>query len=329
MAQAALHLSGMDRLVARRLSSAAPTILMYHSICDDEMGQWIAPGNRMSIRRFEQQMRFLAQERNVVSLDKLLDLLDNNRSPPAGTVIITFDDGYLDNLHAAAPVLSAYGLPAVLYLATGYVERGENQWADVLYSAFIRRSQDQLVVDGTGTYRLNSSSVINTAYAEISKRLLTSSYTERTHVLQQVVTQLRPSACPPRLTMNWDEARQLRSKYPGFQLGIHTADHLDLSAIPTTAAVEEIMRSMADFSHQMSEQPRHFSFPYSRETAAIRKCLPELGLTSAMATSEGMPHPDIDPFNLGRLISPSSMSLLGHWTSGTYPMLSRSLFGRS
>ena len=46
---------------------------------------------------------------------------------------ITFDDGYRDNLTVAAPILEKYRLPATLFLATGYVERGETQWSDTLH----------------------------------------------------------------------------------------------------------------------------------------------------------------------------------------------------
>ena len=44
---------------------------------------------------------------------------------PDGAVLITFDDGYRDNLENAAPVLKKYGYPAVQFVPIAYV--GDSQ----------------------------------------------------------------------------------------------------------------------------------------------------------------------------------------------------------
>ena len=47
-------------------------------------------------------------------------------------VAITFDDGYADNLHNALPLLERYSAPATVFLATGWIDRGEPFWWDRL-----------------------------------------------------------------------------------------------------------------------------------------------------------------------------------------------------
>jgi peptidoglycan/xylan/chitin deacetylase (PgdA/CDA1 family) len=107
----------------RRLTRGTP-ILSYHAIG--------APGERASryvvpLRRFERQMRWLKwRGYNAIHLDELISCLREHRLPPAKSVVITFDDGYVDNRLFAAPLLERLGLPATIFLVTSAGER--NIW---------------------------------------------------------------------------------------------------------------------------------------------------------------------------------------------------------
>lgn len=57
----------------------------------------------------------------ALTVSELVDLLDRDVAPPPGAVVITFDDGFEDNLATAAPMLAARGLPATVYVTTGYL----------------------------------------------------------------------------------------------------------------------------------------------------------------------------------------------------------------
>jgi peptidoglycan/xylan/chitin deacetylase (PgdA/CDA1 family) len=92
-------------------------VLMYHKIND-------LAGNRMSMPTsvFDEQMAQLGElGYTVVGLDAVLDHYVDRQPLPPGAVLITFDDGYRDNLENAAPVLRKYGYPAVQFVPLGYV----------------------------------------------------------------------------------------------------------------------------------------------------------------------------------------------------------------
>jgi peptidoglycan/xylan/chitin deacetylase (PgdA/CDA1 family) len=92
-------------------------VLMYHKVND-------LPGNRMSIPTglFDRQMTQLAQlGYTVVDLDAVLAHYLRGVPLPAGAVLITFDDGYRDNLVNAAPVLARHGYPAIQFVPIAYV----------------------------------------------------------------------------------------------------------------------------------------------------------------------------------------------------------------
>src|SRR6266850_3423573 len=130
---AVLHWSGAGRAFEKAARPRGAIILMYHSVASNEAAPYIEAANRIDPRAFERQMAYLAAWRHVVALSQLVEEIATGRAPPAGTVCITFDDGYRDNLTIAAPILEKYRLPATLFLVTGYVERAETQSSDTLH----------------------------------------------------------------------------------------------------------------------------------------------------------------------------------------------------
>ena len=92
-------------------------VLMYHKVND-------LPNNRMSmpVSLFDEQMAELGElGYTVVGLDAVLGHYVDGLPLPEGAVLITFDDGYRDNLLNAAPVLKKYGYPAVQFVPIAYV----------------------------------------------------------------------------------------------------------------------------------------------------------------------------------------------------------------
>jgi peptidoglycan/xylan/chitin deacetylase (PgdA/CDA1 family) len=92
-------------------------VLMYHKVND-------LPNNRMSMPTglFDEQMAQLRELGYVVvDLDAVLAHYLERRPLPPGAVLITFDDGYRDNLLNAAPVLHRHGYPAVQFVPIAYV----------------------------------------------------------------------------------------------------------------------------------------------------------------------------------------------------------------
>lgn len=94
-------------------------ILMYHSV--GESVDW-QPGVDISVEAFAAQMDFLKRHNyNVISLDELVGLLKNRSKIPARTVVITFDDGYMNNYTRAYPILRKYNFPATFFIIVNYL----------------------------------------------------------------------------------------------------------------------------------------------------------------------------------------------------------------
>src|SRR2546427_10800749 len=91
---------------------------MYHKVND-------LPENplTMPVSVFDEQMGQLRElGYTVVDLEAVLDHYADGAPLPPKAVLITFDDGYHDNLDNAARVLRKYGYPAVLFVPIGYLD---------------------------------------------------------------------------------------------------------------------------------------------------------------------------------------------------------------
>lgn len=117
----AIFRSGLYRLWFRDRA----LILLFHRV-DDELGD-----NAISCdsRTFEAYCQFLSRYFEVLSLSELIGRL-NGSGPLGGTVAITFDDGYKDNLEVAAPILRRHGLTACFFIATDFIGTDRVGWWD-------------------------------------------------------------------------------------------------------------------------------------------------------------------------------------------------------
>ena len=103
---------GLHRVVLRRRA----VVLLFHRVGE------AYPGDEIGVpeAQFERFCALLARHFPVISLETLAERL-RARGEIGGCAVITFDDGYLDNYAAAAPILRKYRLPATFFITTGYI----------------------------------------------------------------------------------------------------------------------------------------------------------------------------------------------------------------
>ncbi len=105
---------GLDTL---RPPSRGIVVLLYHRIgLTRGLEMELAPST------FEAQMALLAEEGRVVPLDRALALLREPAPTGPDPVVVTVDDGTADFAEIVMPILARHGIPATLYLASGFID---------------------------------------------------------------------------------------------------------------------------------------------------------------------------------------------------------------
>ena len=96
-------------------------VLMYHSIAHNNVFFTVKP------EEFKKQINFLKDNNyNVISLNKLIEILESNKELPEKTTVLTFDDGYSDNYINVFPILKKYNFPATIFIITGLIGKETN-----------------------------------------------------------------------------------------------------------------------------------------------------------------------------------------------------------
>ena len=138
----------MWRTLLNRLSPAGPrgrlSILILHRVLPA-----IDPlfPDEVHADRFDRLCAWVADGFNVLPLDQAVARLRSGNLP-ARALAISFDDGYADNHDIAMPILQRHGLPATVFIATGFMAGGR-MWNDTIIESLRRSPLPVIDLQGT------------------------------------------------------------------------------------------------------------------------------------------------------------------------------------
>lgn len=104
-------------LPQRRDQQSIP-VLCYHSVNE----VWDDDVEPMSPRLFEKHLDFLKQSYQPISLTVWMDSILHRKPVPKNAVLITFDDGYLDNYETVFPKILVRRIPICIFVVTEFVK---------------------------------------------------------------------------------------------------------------------------------------------------------------------------------------------------------------
>ena len=107
--------------VAKAEDHRGVTVLNYHKIDNTFHSLSVRPED------FEKQMKWLSQHGyHTITPDQLYEFVTNGVELPDNPVMITFDDGYVDNYKNAYPIMKKYGFVGTIFVVTTYLEKYPN-----------------------------------------------------------------------------------------------------------------------------------------------------------------------------------------------------------
>jgi len=134
-----IYRSGLHRLHHRARNRRALTVVSFHRVLDpaDARHAGANPNYTVTTEEFERCLAFFAEHYAVVSLDDVRQALAG-AALPDNPLLISFDDGWRDNVEYALPILRKFGFPAVLFIATSFVNSPSGFWQEELYDRIAR-----------------------------------------------------------------------------------------------------------------------------------------------------------------------------------------------
>ena len=304
-------------------------ILLYHRIIELPSDPYLLS---VSPQHFAEHLAIVRKQYRPISLQQLVNGLRNDKVPRRA-IIITFDDGYFDNLIHAKPLLEQYDTPATVFVAPRSQPAAHEFWWDMLERILLQpRSlpQDlQLVIDGVShEWRLGSAAEYSpdddarhrswnygrqddptqrhVIFRSIHQLLKALDDDERLRVLQDLAAWacLDTAVRPTHRVLS--AAEMVRLADGGLvDVGAHTMTHPVLSRLSPAKQRAEIQQSKAHLEEILGQPVTSFAYPhglkadYTEETIMIVR---ETGFECACAALPGIVRRGVDVHQLPRFV---------------------------
>lgn len=289
-----LQKTGLSRLLAP-LTQGCGAVFMLHHVCPAKDGAF-RPNRHLEITPEFLRLtveRIRANGYEILALDEAVDLLRSGYGRKRYAVL-TFDDGYRDNLEVAYPVLKDLQAPFTVFVASGLIDRTTELWWEAL--ELMIGNHDEIVFSEEGSQDGITCQTAEEKCACFGK--LTDYLTlEASEQGQRAIIRALAGrygvdlqALADRQMMTWDEVRQLASD-PLVTIGAHTHDHFAVARLDPEAARADIEKGLQRLEDELGQRPKHFAYPYGKPNAVNEQAAEiarATGFASAVTTFPGI-----------------------------------------
>ena len=321
---------GVDRALGNsRWRRQRLLILGYHGISLDDEHQWDG-ALYMSPAMLEGRLQLLRTTGcSVLPLTEALKRLYDGTLDEQ-SVAITFDDGYLDFVTQAHPLLVAYGFPATVYLRTDILDRRAPDIGISCSYLFWKARRTQVRIpelrsepfpiatreDRAKTVLAIREGACRLRYAPGDEGPLVRSIARNLSLDADAVFARRQLEL-----MSDEDVRRLSKSGVDFQLHTHTHN----TPRDRQRFAQEIEINRRRIEGLTGQATPHFCYPSGQYDPMFVPWLAELGVRSATTCDPGLASRSTPPLMLPRFLDTSSTTpeLFQSWLTGTAAWLSR------
>jgi peptidoglycan/xylan/chitin deacetylase (PgdA/CDA1 family) len=262
---AVLTACGLSWLARRRLAGQA-AVLNFHGLCENKTTAGVMDDSlHLPVRTFRSVCQHLSANYRVMPLAEVMRQMDAGQTLPCGAVAITFDDGFASNYHLAFPVLKELGLPATIFLTTGFLDHTHSLWFQEVDAILRARGASQAEL-----------------FQTLSHLKTLPDPEMRAHI-----SKLGPAAAGPApaatLPLTWDQVREMKASGL-IDFGGHTHTHPILARCTVEQQAEEIRRCRERITTELGAAPHLFAYTNGGAedfTEDTQRLLAAHGFTSA------------------------------------------------
>jgi peptidoglycan/xylan/chitin deacetylase (PgdA/CDA1 family) len=274
------YATGLLQVLATRRLAGGAAVLMYHRVLPRERlaESFSAESISVTPETFRRQMRLLSRLTSPLSVADLERAMSTGQFPKRACVV-TFDDGWYDNLDYALPILAEFRIPAVIFLAVDYIGTGQCFWQErlsrLLYAASRSGPESRELLDGFGAARVQSleGDEARRAIREVINSLKGVSVAERDAAIARVESWLAARRISvhdghPDRFLDWDGVKKLTTSGV-ITIGSHCCSHTPLPKLSERDVDAELTRSRATIRERIGSDPRTLAYPNGDYTTDI------------------------------------------------------------
>lgn len=289
---------------ARNIFASPVVILLYHRVTSlPQDPQLLA----VSQERFEQHIQHLKEHYNPMRLTELAQRIESG-DIPQNTVVVTFDDGYADNLTEAKPIFDKYAVPATIFVTSGMIDSSREFWWDELERLLLLgEAPEVLELDISHqhySWNTSSQSERYKTYVLLHRLMRPMRHSEREEILFRIA-EWKGAPIEGRFThraMTTEQLHVLRES-TNIDIGAHTQTHPVLSTLSRQEQFDEIWKSRIKLEQVLEQNITAFAYPfgskldYNRDTIQVCK---EIGFGIVCANFPDQVRKGTDKFQIPR-----------------------------
>lgn len=296
-----LAVPGFQRL-CRRLTRGHVRVFMYHRFREDGR-----QGDGLPASVFRDQLRRILDHHPVWTPAQQIAARLQDEGVRSGPVVITTDDGYRDYYDVAFPILREAGVPAVLFVTTGFVDGTVWMWWDKLRYLGERAPARTCELDLEGEtipldFTTPAAGRATLRYLINRGRFIADR--RKQEMLERLSERLRvaiPDEPPPGMAaLTWDQVREMSAA--GQVFAPHSLTHPILTRIAPQEADAEIRGSRDRLAGILGEAGRVFAYPQGGPSDAdeeVARLVAAAGFAACYIAYQG-PRLDDDPLQWPR-----------------------------
>jgi peptidoglycan/xylan/chitin deacetylase (PgdA/CDA1 family) len=250
--------------VLRKTLGGRLLVLCYHGVvAADHPDEYFLYRNTVSAAQFDRQLAMVKKWFRPVAASDVARWVHGKGDLPERAVLITFDDGYRNNLTLAAPILLKHGVPALISVTTGYIGTGRMLWTDELNRRILHSAAKTIPLPGGETRPAGQGREERIELAESvrrkAKRLSDEDRRAYLEALRALPVEEPFGGGELYEFLSWNDVRKLHSL--GFEIGSHTAEHPILSRVAPQELARELCSSKAAIERESGAECSTIVYP--------------------------------------------------------------------
>ena len=286
--------SGASFLLSQLPARDSLLVLNYHRIGNAEDDLFDPGVFSATAEQFDNQIACMKRRLSLVTLDEALAFINGTIKEKTRRcrVLLTFDDGYLDNYEIAYPILRSHGVQGVFFLATGMVGSCELPWWDRI--AYLvktaRRRRFSLRYPAELSINIDKNGLTKSLNTILKAYKQPYNY-DPARFVGELAEESKGDDPPAtaRRFLNWDEAREMSKS--GMEIGSHTHSHTVLSRLEPERQREELAKSRAIILEQLGTEAKALAYPVGHKdsfSSQTQRIAQETGYRCAFSHYGGM-----------------------------------------
>jgi len=297
-----LYYSGIAVFVSFFIKRGA-AILVFHSISE----RGVFSDNRVSPAFFEQVVRYLKKRYQIVPLKRMVSRLKAGGSIPTDWIVLTFDDGYKDNMEIALPVLKNYAATGTFYITFDVLAGKKIFFYDRIQYLIDNTPLETVIIDINGK-KCHFKITNQVQKDEAVIRMVLAIRGEKQDFQEEFIKGLQKKCMIAleqelfSIYLDSDDIHTLSST--GMEIGSHTISHPNLLTLSHSELFDEIQNSRRSLEKLAGREISAFSYPYGKRNAFNRKVKAQVkdsGYSSSVTTLYGFVYSETDSYELPRI----------------------------